>query len=68
VPAGKGEPEHEHGDIRYALATNQPDAVAPESESAQLVWLDVDDAIAKVGWDNLRICLTRLASLLRQRV
>jgi 8-oxo-dGTP pyrophosphatase MutT (NUDIX family) len=65
VPAGKGEPEHEHGDIRYALATNQPDAIAPESESAQLVWLDVDDAIAKVGWDNLRICLTRLADLLR---
>lgn len=68
VPAGKGEPEHEHGDIRYALATNQPEAIAPESASAQLVWLDVDEAIAKVGWDNLRICLTRLADLLRQRV
>lgn len=68
VPAGKGEPEHEHGDIRYALATNQPDAIAPESESAQLVWLDIDDAITKVGWDNLRVCLIRLADLLRQRV
>ncbi|MBV9132839.1 MAG: NUDIX domain-containing protein [Chloroflexi bacterium] len=68
VPAAKGEPEHEHGDIRYALATDHPDAIAPESDSAQLEWLDVDEAIAKVGWDNLRICLTRLADLLRQRV
>jgi 8-oxo-dGTP pyrophosphatase MutT (NUDIX family) len=65
VPAGKGEPEHEHGDIRYALATRQPDAIAPESESAQLAWLDVDDATARVGWDNLRTCLMRIAALLR---
>src|SRR6266567_313797 len=25
VPAGKGEPAHEHGDIRYVLATALPD-------------------------------------------
>ena len=65
VPAGKGEPEHEHGDIRFALATNHPESIAPESESAQLSWLHVDDAIEQVGWDNLRECLTRIAALLR---
>ncbi len=64
VPAGKGEPEHEHGDIRYALATAQPDNVAAENDTAALMWLDVDDAIQKVGWDNLRVCLTRIAELL----
>jgi 8-oxo-dGTP pyrophosphatase MutT (NUDIX family) len=65
VPAGKGEPEHEHGDIRYALATDQPEAIRPETESAHLVWLDIDDAIERVGWDNLRTCLRRIAALLR---
>jgi 8-oxo-dGTP pyrophosphatase MutT (NUDIX family) len=64
VPAGNGEPAHEHGDIRYALATNQPQLVAPETESAALVWLNVDDAQERVGWDNLRTCLERIAALL----
>src|SRR5205823_4604936 len=47
VPAGKGEPEHHHGDIRYSLATAEPDNVAAENEAAALMWLDVDDAIRK---------------------
>jgi 8-oxo-dGTP pyrophosphatase MutT (NUDIX family) len=64
VPAGKGEPEHEHGDIRYGLSTETPDAVVAENASAELVWLDVEDALAKVGWDNLRVCLKRIAALL----
>jgi 8-oxo-dGTP pyrophosphatase MutT (NUDIX family) len=64
VPAGKGEPQHEHGDIRYALATATPDAVTPESDSADLVWLSVQDALERVGWDNLRVCLSRIATLL----
>lgn len=67
VPAGKGEPEHEHGDIRYALATSNPQAITPENRAAQLVWLDVEDAVARVGWDNLRVCLARIAELLRER-
>ena len=67
VTAGKGEPEHEHGDVRYALATEQPEAVAPENEAAELVWLTVEEAIERVGWDNLRTCLGRIATLLRER-
>ncbi len=64
VPAGKGEPEHHHGDIRYALATAEPENVQAENDTAALMWLDVDDAIQKVGWDNLRVCLRRIADLL----
>jgi 8-oxo-dGTP pyrophosphatase MutT (NUDIX family) len=64
VPAGKGEPEHEHGDIRYGLATRSPDTVVAEDAGAALQWLDVEDAIDQVGWDNLRVCLTRIAALL----
>jgi 8-oxo-dGTP pyrophosphatase MutT (NUDIX family) len=66
VPAGKGEPEHEHGDIRYALATSTPERVVPESASAELAWLSVEDALERVGWDNLRICLGRIAALMER--
>lgn len=63
VPAGKGEPPHEHGDIRYALATGSPDAVIPEDASSPLAWLGVEDALERVGLDNLRVCLRRIAEL-----
>jgi 8-oxo-dGTP pyrophosphatase MutT (NUDIX family) len=63
VPAGKGEPVHEHADVRYALATSTPDAVVPENEGAQLRWLSVPEALEAVGEDNLRVCLTRIAVL-----
>jgi len=66
VPAGKGEPEHEHGDIRYALATFAPDGVKPESDSAELAWLSIEDALERVGWDNLRVCLARIAALMER--
>ncbi|MGH9230879.1 MAG: NUDIX hydrolase [Acidimicrobiales bacterium] len=64
VPAGRGEPEHEHADLRYILATGRPDELTPESPSAALRWLTVDEAAALVGVDNLRTTLTRVADLL----
>jgi 8-oxo-dGTP pyrophosphatase MutT (NUDIX family) len=63
VPAGKGEPAHEHADVRYALATSHPDEVVAESETAPLAWLSVEDALVSVGEDNLRICLQRIDAL-----
>lgn len=64
VPAGKGEPDHEHADMRYVLATATPDEATPESPEAALRWLTVDDALALVGEDNLRTSLGRVAELL----
>jgi 8-oxo-dGTP pyrophosphatase MutT (NUDIX family) len=66
VPAGRGEPEHEHGDMRYVLATARPDEAAPESPSAALRWLTIDDALALVGEDNIRTTLLRVARLLAE--
>jgi 8-oxo-dGTP pyrophosphatase MutT (NUDIX family) len=65
VPPGKGEPAHEHADVRYALRTATPEAIVPETESALLRWLAIEDALQQVGEDNLRICLGRIAALLR---
>ena len=67
VPEGRGEPEHEHADLRYLLATGRPDQATPESPSAALRWLTVDEALAIGGIDgedNLRTTLGRVAELL----
>jgi 8-oxo-dGTP pyrophosphatase MutT (NUDIX family) len=64
VPAGKGEPAHEHADLRYVLATAMPDAIVAESEHAQLRWLPVADAVLATTEANLRETLSRVRRLL----
>lgn len=65
VPAGKGEPAHEHADLRYFMTTAEPDAARPESADAPLRWLTVAEALDLVGSNNLRHTLDRAAALLR---
>jgi 8-oxo-dGTP pyrophosphatase MutT (NUDIX family) len=64
VPAGKGEPAHEHADLRYVLATGRPGDVVPESPSAALRWVAVDAAPTVVAEENLREALARVRALL----
>jgi 8-oxo-dGTP pyrophosphatase MutT (NUDIX family) len=66
VPAGKGEPAHEHADVRYGLSTRQPDAIQPEHAGALLRWLPLDEAELAVAEDNLRVCLLRVRGILGQ--
>jgi len=63
VPAGRGEPAHQHADVRYVLATARPDDTTPETESARLRWLSLAAALSFVTEDNLRVCLARLAAI-----
>jgi 8-oxo-dGTP pyrophosphatase MutT (NUDIX family) len=65
VPPGKGEPAHEHADVRYVMATRSPDAARPEGPDAPMRWVSVDEARSLVGGNNLRITLDRVAGLLR---
>src|ERR1035441_6954238 len=44
VPAGKGEPAHEHADIRLFMATSTPAAARPENADAPLRWLSLPAA------------------------
>lgn len=64
VPAGKGEPAHEHLDVRYVLATDTPDAVAPETPEARLRWLSAAEAVDFTSEENLKVMLRRVAALL----
>jgi 8-oxo-dGTP pyrophosphatase MutT (NUDIX family) len=60
VPPGKGEPAHEHLDVRYLLATDRPEEARPENPTAELRWLTVPEAMDLVSEENLRVLLRRL--------
>jgi 8-oxo-dGTP pyrophosphatase MutT (NUDIX family) len=64
VPAGRGEPAHEHADLRFVLATGSPEAARSESPAAALRWLTADEAAQATSQDNLRETLDRLRPLL----
>jgi 8-oxo-dGTP pyrophosphatase MutT (NUDIX family) len=65
VPAGKGEPAHEHADLRYFMATRTPDAARAENENAPLRWLSIAEAYQATSEVNLRESLARLERLLQ---
>jgi 8-oxo-dGTP pyrophosphatase MutT (NUDIX family) len=46
IPAGKGEPDHSHFDVRYLARTAEPDSIRIDrNESNELAWVDLDRAI-----------------------
>jgi len=45
IPAAKGEPDHDHFDVRYVACTASPAAIAIDrSESNELAWVTLDRA------------------------
>ena len=64
VPAGRGQPAHEHADLRYFMATRTPDAIRPEHENAALRWLSLAQAREATSEANLLITLGRLERFL----
>jgi 8-oxo-dGTP pyrophosphatase MutT (NUDIX family) len=44
VPARGDEPDHQHADLRFLLATAEPGAARPETPDAPLRWLTVPEA------------------------
>jgi 8-oxo-dGTP pyrophosphatase MutT (NUDIX family) len=63
VPARGDEPGHHHADLRFILATADPDAAAPETPDAPLRWLTVPQARELTVQDNVRALLTRAQGL-----
>jgi 8-oxo-dGTP pyrophosphatase MutT (NUDIX family) len=64
VAPGKGEPAHEHADLRFVLATGTPERIRPEDAAARLRWLPIERARAEVTRENLRESLSRVAELI----
>lgn len=45
IPAGKGEPDHDHYDVRYLARTTRPDSIAIDrAESNELAWVTLERA------------------------
>jgi 8-oxo-dGTP pyrophosphatase MutT (NUDIX family) len=63
VPANAVEPAHEHADLRFILATRDPDAARPERPDAPLRWLSFREAFKLTAEDNLRETLARAERL-----
>ena len=60
VPAGAGEPAHEHADLRFVFATAEPGAARPEKPDAPLRWVTVAEAEQLTAEENLRETLRRI--------
>jgi 8-oxo-dGTP pyrophosphatase MutT (NUDIX family) len=63
VPASASEPAHEHGDVRFVLATRDPDAARPERPDAPLRWLSPREASEATSEANLKETLRRVERL-----
>ena len=57
IPAGKGEPEHRHFDVRYIAQTASPHAIVIDAqESKELMWFDLDRAaVVMSGEESARV-------------
>lgn len=65
IPAGRSEPPHLHHDVRFALLTGQPGAIALDpAESLALRWFTLEDAEARMAEPGASRALARLARLL----
>ncbi|MBO0850120.1 MAG: NUDIX domain-containing protein [Pseudonocardia sp.] len=64
VPPNDREPAHEHADLRFVLATAEPDAARPERPDAPLRWLSMPDARKVTTEDNVHESLSRVAGLM----
>lgn len=64
VAARGDEPAHEHADLRFVLATADPEAVRPERPDAPLRWLSVPEALEITSEPNVRETLSRVGVLL----
>ena len=67
VPARGDEPDHQHADLRFILATAEPDAARPENPGAPLRWLTVPQAREVTAEDNVLGLLGRAAGLLAEQ-
>jgi 8-oxo-dGTP pyrophosphatase MutT (NUDIX family) len=63
VPAARGEANHEHADVNYVLATDDPDGIAEEHDDAELRWLPISVARAMVNF-HVAALLDRVTAVL----
>ena len=69
IPAGKGEPDHSHFDVRFLARTATPDAIAIDrSESNDLAWIDLDRAEALMNEEASSRVLRKIDAVITRRL
>ena len=67
IPAGRGEPEHLHFDVRYVAATARPDAIRMmAAESNDLAWFELRDAEPRMNEAASSRVLRKIERLLKE--
>ena len=65
IPAGKGEPEHRHFDVRYLARTGNPDSITIDAaESLDLRWVTLADAVTLMATEESRRVIDKIAAAL----
>jgi 8-oxo-dGTP pyrophosphatase MutT (NUDIX family) len=68
IPAGKGEPDHHHFDIRFVARTERPDAIAIDrNESNDLAWVPLARAVALMNEEASTRAIRKIEWLMRER-
>lgn len=68
IPAAKGEPDHDHYDVRYLARTELPDAIAIDrAESNDLAWVTLTEAAGLMPGSESRRVLHKIERLLAGR-
>lgn len=68
IPAGKGEPDHDHYDVRYLARTRHPEAITIDrGESNDLAWVTLPEAAERMpGLESHRV-IQKIERILRER-
>lgn len=68
IPAGKGEPDHDHFDVRYVARTTNPEAITIDrGESNDLAWVTLDRALELMPGPESQRVIRKIDRLLRER-
>jgi len=68
IPAGKGEPDHDHYDVRYLARTASPDAITIDrGESNDLAWVTLDRAAELMHGTESHRVIRKIERLLHER-
>ena len=68
IPAAKGEPDHDHFDVRYLARTASPEAIAMDgAESNELAWVTLPRAAELMPGPESHRVLRKIERLLRER-
>lgn len=68
IPAAKGEPDHDHFDVRYVARTAAPEAIAMDrAESNELAWVTLERAAELMPGAESHRVIRKIERLLRER-